>query len=360
MLELQKMPHAEQAMKRVAAWFEQAILDRVPVRFSRHNSQYDTSTALDTQRWPNMKARWFDAEYQVDSFLASLEQATFNAETFPLYWPNLGPEIYASFFGVELEFGEVTSWSKACIHDIEEDDQLEKIRFDPLNPYLKAIDAMTRLAVEKCRGKALVGMSCLGPGIDCVAGWREPQELCMDLILNPDRVKMLMQRSLEPFNDCYEHFHKILTSAGQPSIGWMGIPVIGKTHIVQADFSNMISPAQFNEFCLPYFDEELKNIDHAIFHMDGKGVAHHLDRLLEIKKIKAIQWVQGVGDDQPILQWLPLIRKIQTTGKSVVVDLVPEELEEFISSMKPEGLFLCISTHNDADQPELLKRIQRW
>lgn len=59
---------------------------------------------------------------------------------------------------------------------------------------------------------------------------------------------------------------------------------------------------------------------HNIFHMDGKGVAHHMDAILELPNVQAIQWVQGVADDMPIMQWTPLIQKIQAAGKSVVVD----------------------------------------
>ena len=69
----------------------------------------------------------------------------------------------------------------------------------------------------------------------------------------------------------------------------------------------------------------------------------HLDRILEIPQIHAIQWVQGVGADLPILQWLPVIKKIQAAGKGVVVDLQLDELEPFIAAMKPDGLFLCLA-----------------
>ena len=82
---------------------------------------------------------------------------------------------------------------------------------------------------------------------------------------------------------------------------------------------------------------------HNVFHLDGKGMLRHLDRILEIPQIHAIQWVQGVGDDLPILQWLPVIKKIQAAGKGVVVDLQLDELEPFIAAMKPDGLYLCIA-----------------
>jgi len=85
----------------------------------------------------------------------------------------------------------------------------------------------------------------------------------------------------------------------------------------------------------------------------------HLDRILGIPEIHAIQWVQGVGDDLAIGQWLPVIRKIQAAGKGVVIDLQLSELEPFIAAMKPQGLFLCIAA-TERDQPEIIKRLEKW
>ncbi|MCX6880347.1 MAG: hypothetical protein NTW21_42050 [Verrucomicrobia bacterium] len=85
----------------------------------------------------------------------------------------------------------------------------------------------------------------------------------------------------------------------------------------------------------------------------------HLDRILAIPEIQAIQWVHGVGEDAPILQWLPVIRKIQAAGKGVIVDLQLHELEPFIAAMKPNGLYLCLAAP-EATQPDILKRLEKW
>ena len=98
---------------------------------------------------------------------------------------------------------------------------------------------------------------------------------------------------------------------------------------------------------------------HNIFHVDGKGMLRHLDHILSIPEIHAIQWVQGVGDDLSIRQWLPVIRKIQAAGKGVVVDLQLSELEPFIAAMKSDGLYLCIAAE-EADQPDIVKRLEKW
>jgi len=85
---------------------------------------------------------------------------------------------------------------------------------------------------------------------------------------------------------------------------------------------------------------------HNVFHLDGKGVAKNIDRLLELPEIQAIQWVQGMGTDTPIMQWIPLLKRIRAAGKSIVVDLALTELEDFIAAMPREGVLLLSVPRN--------------
>lgn len=121
----------------------------------------------------------------------------------------------------------------------------------------------------------------------------------------------------------------------------------------------MLSPELFEEFCLPYLLEEVKLAPYNIFHLDGPGVARHLDVLLKIDEIQAIQWVQGLGNDAPIMQWVPLIKKIQQAGKSVVVGLKKEELKEFMSEVSPKGIYLTMDASYD-EQESIVNLIKRW
>lgn len=206
----------------------------------------------------------------------------------------------------------------------------------------------------------MVGYTDLHPGMDCVAAWRDPQKLCMDLYDHPVEVKRAMNIAAGDFQRIFDRFDAKLKSKKQLSVSWMGIPSFGKMHIPSCDFSAMISNNQFDEFYLPFLKEEVKFMTHNIFHLDGKDVARHLDRILEIPEIQAIQWVQGMGDDKPILQWVPLIRKIQKAGKSVVVDLELEEMEDFLSLVKPNGIFMCLPVEDEWEQQQILKRIEKW
>lgn len=354
-MELANKPDFEQALARVEAWFRHETTDRPPVRFGLHNAEYNASPA-GSGRWRTLKERWFDAEYQVDSFIVSLHGRTFHGETFPVFAPNLGPNVYAAYFGAELDYGEVTSWIRHCVHGW---DDLSRLGFDQGNPYFLKIEELTRIALEKCQGQFLVGYTDLHGSLDCVADWRNPQDLCLDLVDEPEQVKRAVALADRHFLEVFDHYDIRLKQHGQYSVNWMGIPSRGKMHVPSCDFTSLVSAEAFDEFYLPSMQREIRHMTHNVFHLDGKGMLRHLDRILAQPEIQAIQWVQGVGDDLPILQWLPEIRKIQAAGKGVVVDLQLDELEPFIAAMKPEGLYLCLAAA-EKDQPEILKRLTKW
>jgi hypothetical protein len=354
-IELECKPDADQALRRIDAWYEQQIIDRPPVRFSRHNVGYATVDTFWNDTWRNQRDRWFDEEYQIEHFLSDINGKKYLGETFPIYWPNLGPNVFAGFYGCPLEFGEVTSWAHAIL-----DDYGAAVALNWQSEYLKKLDSLTRVALERCSGKFIVGYSDFHPGLDWLAALRGTEQLCLDLLDQPDPIKALLRICTADFLKVFDRFNALLKEKRQPSVAWMGIPSFGKMHIPSCDFASLISPRQFREFALPALVDEVTHMTHNIFHIDGKGVARHLDAILELPNVQALQWVQGVGEDVPILQWVPLIRRIQAAGKSVVVDLNKSELEDFISAVKPEGILLCVASASEEEEQAILKRVEKW
>lgn len=287
-------------MNRIDAWFHQQVLDRPPVRFYKHNAQYEAGEPLDRARWSSLEQRWVDVEYQIESFERSLDGQVFHAETFPVFWPNLGPNVYSAFYGGRLEFAEVTSWYEPVVSDL---DDLSPLQRDfsrlPDNVYFQRLEALTRAALARGAGRYLVGYTDYHPSLDCVAAWRGVQSLCLDLAMAPEKLQPLLELSIREFQHIYGHFDAILKAGRQPSVTWLGIPSFGRLHIPSCDFASMISTRHFTEFSLPLLRREMAGMTENIYHVDGKGVAQHLDALLALPEIHAIQWVQGLGQDWP-------------------------------------------------------------
>ena len=357
-VEIEAMDDFDKSMKRVYAWFENEIIDRPPVRFVAHNAFLEAAKEDISQLPPaEKKAWWFDVETQIDLFIKSIDGRRFHGETFPVFFPNLGPDVYASFYGAELEFGEVTSWSIPLVREWAD---AEKLKLDMENEYFRKLEELTRFALDQCSGRFLVGYTDLHPGIDCVAAWREPQQLCFDMIDDPDKVRELAALAIADFEVIFDHFDNVLEAHNQLSVSWMGIPSFERMHIPSCDFSTLISPAFFREFCLPILRREVQTMTHNIFHVDGKGVARHLEAILSVPQIHALQWVQGVGDDLPIMQWVPFLKQIQARGVPTIIDLNKKELDAFMAEMKPQGLFLWVATNTEEEELAILNSVAKW
>jgi hypothetical protein len=354
-VELETKLDFEKAMDRIYAWYENEMIDRVPIRFSSHNEQNE-QIVQDKKGHKSLEDRWFDAEYQVEKYLETIRGRKFLAETIPVFFPNLGPEVYSAFYGGEMVYQEVTSYYLPIVQEWKD---MYDLKLGIQNKFWRKLDEMTDIAIEKCKDLSLVGYTDFHPGLDCAAAWRDPAQLCMDMLTHPEEVKELLCFSSKDFHQIFNYWDQKLKDNGQPSLTWIGVPSYQKFHIPGADFSALISTEMFVEFGLPILQNEVKGIDHVVFHLDGKGVAKHIDHILTIPEIQAIQWVQGVGTDEPIMQWVPFIKKLQQAGKGVMVDLKPKELVPFMNEVDPKGIFLCISADEDI-QPDIIKKVEKW
>lgn len=354
-LELETKPDFAQCMKRVYAWYEGEMIDRVPIRFSGYDEAFfregEESGSL------NQRERWFDTEYRVGHYLSSIRGKIFHAETFPVFWPNLGPNVFAAMLGAEMEFGDTTSWIHPfifCPGDIQ------KVFLNKNGLYYQKIVEMTRYAIDEGEGQCLVGYTDMHPGLDCVDALLGTEAACLGMYDDPDFIQSLLDRISPFFFDAMDDFHALLKDGNQLSVTWLNVPSYQTMHIPSCDLSSMLSPRSFEEFALPGIRKEVEKFQHTIFHIDGKGVARHLDALLELDKIRCFQWVQGVGDDKPIMQWIDLIKKIQNRGKGVMVSLRSDELDAFMSAISPKGIFLCMDESKEETQLEIIDALLRW
>ena len=132
--------------------------------------------------------------------------------------------------------------------------------------------------------------------------------------------------------------------------GGMWSPARGKEF--SCDISCNLSPKQFEDLFLPPLIETMRTVDHCYYHLDGTVALHHLDLLLSVPEIQAIQWIPGAGHDA-ILQWVPLIRRIQQAGKAVQVFCGAHEVAPLLNEVSARGL--CIATYcgSEAEAREL-------
>ena len=63
---------------------------------------------------------------------------------------------------------------------------------------------------------------------------------------------------------------------------------------------------------------------------------------------------------QFIADRVAFIKELQAKSVPVIVDLSPDDLDEFIETMDPHGLFMWVATEDESEELEILKRIESW
>jgi hypothetical protein len=294
------------------------------------------------RQYATLRERWMDVEFVVDRHVAWLEQCDWLGDSLPLYWPNVGPEITATLFGCELEFGERTSWSKPIIHDPEQWTAILEQPANFENEYWQAIERMTRYAIERNQGRFLVGMTDLHGNYDILAALREPMMLCTDVLDCPETLKKVGAHVSDGFVQAFQRQWTMLHDAGMGSTSWLPMYHPGPAYIPSCDFWCMVSPQIAEDLILPDILTEMRPLERSIFHLDGPGALRHLDLLLKIPTLDAIQWVFGAGNG-PATRWIDVYRKILASGKSVQVTASgPDDALAVVRAIGSEGVWLLM------------------
>ena len=287
-----------------------------------------------------------------------IERLEFIGDALPVLWPNMGPEIFSAACGCGYVFGESTAWSEPAILDWERD--AAGIRFDPEHPLFAATLRFTELLVELSRGRYIVGLTDFHPGGDHLAALRDPANLAMDLIDEPDRVKAMLSQAQAEYYRAYDILLAPIAAAGMPATAWINAPAFGRYYIPSCDFSALISRAQFDEFFLPGLVDECEFYDRSIYHLDGPGAIRHLESILSIPGLDAIQWVPGAGHEE-LAPWIPLLTRMRAGGKSVMLYCATRELGLVFDNFRPEGIWIVPTDVDDETTArEVLRRVAAW
>jgi hypothetical protein len=131
--------------------------------------------------------------------------------------------------------------------------------------------------------------------------------------------------------------YRITTKRGAGLFHWLRM-WSNKPYLPPAcDFNFMIGPEEFQKICLPDIARQAATAGRAVFHLDGPGAARHIDALLELPELDAIQFTPGEGTPSA-LAWVEMFRKIQSRGKSVLIFAPQSETLKLCEELRPEGL----------------------
>ena len=355
---LEFKPDLGQSLERFEAWWHGEIVDRPPVTlWAPGDKPYRGPVSTHA----TLRDRWLDVRFNVEQAAARLEASRFLGDALPVYMPNIGPELTSTVLGAPLEFGEHTSWSVPTVHDVAQWDEVAARPFDFDNTYWRAIEAMTDLALEVGRGRFLVGVADLHGNLDILAGLREPQMLCLDLMDDLPRVARALDHAVDGYVECFRRGYGKLAAAGQVATTWTPTLHAGPAYVPSSDFWCMLSDEMARDLVLPAIVKEMAPLGRSIFHLDGPQALRHLDLLLQLPELDAVQWVFGAGQG-PAAKWMDVYRQCRAAGKSVQVlaDTADDALA-VLDAVGPRGVWLCVGEgfKSAAEAEAYLREVER-
>ena len=348
----------EMRLKRQDAWWNCEIIDRPVVYMTICDPDYQPPAPKRTHA--NITEYWLDAEYQAELQLAGVRATKYYGDALPFAFPNVGPDFFAACFGGKIVFEEkTTSYIVPFVKDYAE---LDSMWFNYQSECFKNMEKMYDMLIAMNDGDCYIGWPDIHPGGDCLAGLRGSEVLCMDMYDYPEQVKKNVKMVTAELKKLLEFYFNKFGAYKYATTGWPGIVSSKRWAVPCCDFAYMISADNFNEFFLEGIREECSFTEANIFHLDGEGSLKHLDALLEIEKLNAIQWVYGVSNGRTS-NWIPVYQKIQAAGKGVqLFDVGLDELDTIMQNLRPEGVLIMgiVDVKDEETAKAVISKVSKW
>ena len=300
---------------------------------------------------------YFDVDTADRMHRGRFENTHYIGEALPCLFPYFGTAGIAEYTGCKPERTPRTTWFEPWMEDDEPD--ASQITYRCPEAFEAQKDAITKL-LDKSKGDYLVSVTDNAGVLDALAAIRGTDTLMMDMLTDPEFVEEGVQKLLPIYKQTQEELFKLVEKNNDGSVlSWMHLWAPKRMAQMQCDLCVMISPEMFNRFMMPELEELCDFLDYPVYHFDGQEQIRHLDSMLSVKKLKAIQWTPVVGQPKTST-FLPALQKIQKAGKNLILFPQPGEVEYLLDNLNCRGLHLVIDGLQTVEEAnDMMKLIEK-
>ena len=351
-------PDWKEAQERLTAWWQGRPVDRVPASVLAPLKPAHPRIAAHINQAPE---KYTDPDTVFNNLEFQLERTFFGGEAFPSHFVYFGPMFCIAYFGAKPEFRENTTWYEPSCRSVKE---LQAVRFDPDNPWWRAMKRMTQLSAERSGGRYLTQQNAAIIAImDLIAGLLGNEPTLAAMLEEPGAILEVRDRMMAWSRQSLDEGFELLKDKQVGGIDWMGLWAPGRVVSSQCDMCVMISPDMFRTFVVPELADLYAHVDYGIYHLDGPDEIRHLDLLLGIEKLHLIQWVPGTRLGEPRfgdpLRWLDLFRRIQEGGKKVLVYCPPDQVRPLLDKIARDRVYLSMHCPDQRSAEGVLRELDR-
>ena len=227
----------------------------------------------------------------------------------------------------------------------------DAIVLDENNRWWRSHLDLIRACKRHAQGRYFVGCPDLIEGLDTLAGLRGTQPVLLDMMDRPGELEQQLQAVNDIWFEVFDRIYDEINEDGEMAFCYFSLWGPGRVAKLQSDISVMISTRNFRRFVQPFIREQCQRLDYSLYHLDGVGAIRHLDALLEIEELNAIQWTPGVGQPQggdPC--WYDLYKRIRAGGKAIMPCWVElDELQPLLDAVGPAGVNVLMHFQSERD-----------
>jgi hypothetical protein len=281
-----------------------------------------------------------NVEWRAETAWRHFAQMDYGLDIVPIAGSCIGPGSLALALGCEPGFSPETVWFDPAWKDIADARDIPPIRFNPDARWWKIHEAQIRAHNRLANGAYLTSIPDLVENVDILSALRDPQTLMVDMLENPGWVEASVMDINRAWFEAFDRLHA-LAKGPDGGNAWCAFNIWGpgKTAKVQCDACSM-------------------------YHLDGTQCVRHLDALLSIGALDAIQWTPQEGPGREPTwheRWHPLYKRVLDAGKSVQILGVPvEKMDYVLNAVGARGVFLGIACGGAAEMGRAARIADRW
>ncbi|MBT9775668.1 trimethylamine corrinoid protein 2 [Clostridium sp. MCC353] len=301
---------------------------------------------------------YFNVKRMCQYYKSYCETHDFMAEAFPNINLNYGTTSIALYCGAEPECRWDTMWYRPAQKKCWEELVQQGVNYEGkwLEKHIQMIQKGKKYAGEDY----LLTIPDIGGSMDVLSLLLGAEELCYELMDEFDKVKAASERLTEYYVRIYDRFYDLVRDTDGSSVFTaFKVWAPGRTAKLECDFCALMSPDQFKALAVPALKKQAEHMDYAFYHLDGPDAIKHLDQILGIEAIKAIQWSHGAGNPDGLWDgWFSKVHdKVINAGKSLYLFVDDHPAEESIAGIKrlterygSKGIFLRFFDEMDQEK----------
>lgn len=318
----------EQALQNHMRWWREE-LDRPLVKVTIEDMYPGKELPIPALSQANSLDFSIPPEQVIEVLDNKLSRQEYLGDAFPMVnFDAFGPGVLSAFCGAKADNSTGGIWffpqEKQEIEDLH-------VHYDPAHPFVQRIKEIYRAGLEYWQGSVIMGLPDLGGVMDVAAVMRGSENLLMDLYDAPEEVIRLSVEIQDAWYEAYTDLSEVLAPQ-KANTNWSGLLSSTPSYIIQCDFSYMIGNPMFKQFVLNTLKTDTEKLDNVIYHLDGVGELNHLDDILSLEKLKAVQWVFGDGQP-PAEEWMDVYHRIAEAGKQMWICGTPESYLKVIDEI---------------------------